>query len=494
MLRRIRNPSPEAALLLFVTHGEPVLDQDGPAAHNHAFEFRTGAQELLVLVLGAEAHDRFDERPVVPRTIEKHDLARCGESADISLEPPLGLLAFGCGSEGLDTTNPRIQALGDSLDDSALACGVAPFEDHDDLEPLLLDVTLELHQFRLEPVEFLLVELVLQLRPLDALLRFDRVEYGSMWCCVGHGHTVDARWPAVDCGSPGSGSWELFSRSMNAPISFLSDFGHTDEFVGVVHGVIARIAPSTRILDITHGIGRGDIHGGAMALTRAVQYMPDGVFLAIVDPGVGTDRKAIAARTPVGHFVGPDNGVLAPAVAMVGGADLIVSLEESQFQLPGKGGTFAGRDIFGPAAAVLASDQAEIENLGPALDLGSINPLLIPLAEPAGNGAVRGSVLWVDTFGNIQFNVSPGDLGALEIKEGDDVLVSFNMEEFRIVWGSTYGDVQEGEAIIHVDSHGQIAIAVRGGRADEAFSFGVGDTVVLGRPDGGSRIPLQIAD
>jgi S-adenosylmethionine hydrolase len=281
---------------------------------------------------------------------------------------------------------------------------------------------------------------------------------------------------------------------VSGPISFLSDFGDVDEFVGVVHGVIARIAPSTRILDITHGIGHGDIHGGAMALTRAVQYMPDGVFLSVVDPGVGTDRKAIAARTPVGYFVGPDNGLLAPAVAMVGGADLIVSLEEEIFQLPAKGATFAGRDVFGPAAAVLASDQASIEDLGPALDPGSISPLLIPLAEPAGNGAVRGSVLWIDTYGNIQFNVAPDDLSALALAEGDDVLLSFNMEEFRVVWGSTYGDVEEGEAIVHVDSHGQMAVAVRGGRADEDFSFVVGDTVVLGRPDGGNRIELQIAE
>ena len=281
---------------------------------------------------------------------------------------------------------------------------------------------------------------------------------------------------------------------MNSPISFLSDFGYVDEFVGVVHGVIARIAPSTRILDITHGIDRGDIHGGAMALTRAVQYMPDGVFLAVVDPGVGTERMAIAARTPVGFFVGPDNGLLAPAVAMVGGSDLIVSLEDDRFRLPAEGATFAGRDIFGPAAAVLASGQAAIEDLGPTLEPGSISPPLIPLVEPAGNSAVRGSVLWVDTFGNIQFNVAPGDLAALSLEEGDEVLVSFNMEEFRVVWGSTYGDVEEGEAIIHVDSHGQIAIAVRGGRADEDFSFGVGDTVVLGRPDGGNRIQLQIAE
>ena len=287
---------------------------------------------------------------------------------------------------------------------------------------------------------------------------------------------------------------EATLRSVSGPISFLSDFGHVDEFVGVVHGVIARIAPSTRILDITHGIGHGDVHGGAMALTRAVQYMPDGVFLAVVDPGVGTDRKAIAARTPVGYFVGPDNGLLAPAVAMVGGADLIVSLEEDMFQLPAKGATFAGRDVFGPAAAVLASDQASIEDLGPTLDPGSISPLLIPLAEPAGNGSIRGSVLWVDTYGNIQFNVAPDDLNALELAEGDDVLVSFGMEDFRIAWGSTYGDVDEGQAIVHVDSHGQMAIAIRGGRADEGFSFGVGDAVVLGRPDGGNRIELQIAE
>ena len=283
-------------------------------------------------------------------------------------------------------------------------------------------------------------------------------------------------------------------QPVNAPISFLSDFGYEDEFVGVVHGVIARIAPSTRIIDITHGISHGDIHGGAMALTRAVQFMPDGVLLAVVDPGVGTDRRAIAARTPVGFFVGPDNGLLAPAVAIVGGADRIVSLEETLYQLPSAGSTFAGRDVFGPAAAVLASGQAQIDDLGPILDPGSISPLLVPLAEPAGNGAVRGSVLWIDTFGNIQFNVAPSDLESLGLSVGDDLTVGFNMEESRVAWGSTYGAVAEGEPVIHVDSHGQIAVAVRGGRADEAFAFRVGDTVVLGRPDGGNRIPLEIAD
>jgi len=279
-------------------------------------------------------------------------------------------------------------------------------------------------------------------------------------------------------------------RDVNNTVSFLSDFGHTDEFVGVVHGVIARIAPSTRVIDITHGIRRGDVHGGAMALTRAVQFMPDGVFLAVVDPGVGTARKAIVARTPVGYFVGPDNGLLAPAVAMVGGSDLIVSIEDPQFRLPSSGGTFHGRDVFGPAAAVLASGQATIENLGPVLPPGSITPLLIPLAEPSGDGGIKATVLWVDSFGNIQFNVGPDELHGLGLGEGDDVSVAWEMVDHRIAWLGAYGDVDEGEAVLHVDSHGQIALGVRDGRADETFDIGVGDSVVIGRPDGGNRIEI----
>lgn len=278
---------------------------------------------------------------------------------------------------------------------------------------------------------------------------------------------------------------------MPSPISFLSDFGHDDEFVGVVHGVIARIAPDVKVIDITHGIRRGDIHGGALALTRAVQFMPDGVFLAVVDPGVGTERRAIAARSPVGFFVGPDNGVLAPAVAMVGGADLIVSLEDERFRLPTPGATFHGRDVFGPAAAVLASNQADITDLGPALPPDSIQPLLVPLAEPAGNGGIKATALWVDTFGNIQFNIAAEDLERLELSTGDDVLMSHNAIEHRVRWGVSYGSVEEGEAVFHVDSHGQIALAVRGESAAETFDMDAGDSVVIGRPDGGNAIEIR---
>ena len=281
---------------------------------------------------------------------------------------------------------------------------------------------------------------------------------------------------------------------MSVPISFLSDFGSDDEFVGVVHGVIARVAPDVRVLDITHGIRRGDVHAGALALTRAVQFMPDGVFLAVVDPGVGTERRAIAARTPIGYFVGPDNGLLAPAVAMVGGADLIVSIEDERFRLPSPGATFHGRDVFGPAAAVLASAQASITDLGPQLSPDSISPLMVPLAEPAGNGAIKATPLWIDTFGNIQFNIAADDLSMLGLSPGDDVKVAYEMTTLRVLWGETYGSVEEGEAVLHVDSHGQIALAVRGGRADEDFPFGVGDPVLIGQPEGGNRIEIRAVE
>ena len=121
---------------------------------------------------------------------------------------------------------------------------------------------------------------------------------------------------------------------MLLPISFLSDFGRADEFVGVVHGVIARIAPEVRVIDVGHDFPAGDVRSAAFALMRSIQYLPDGVALAVVDPGVGTERRAIAARTSWRFFVGPDNGVLAPAVGMVGGADLIVSIEDSRFRIP----------------------------------------------------------------------------------------------------------------------------------------------------------------
>ena len=149
------------------------------------------------------------------------------------------------------------------------------------------------------------------------------------------------------------------------PISFLSDFGHADEFVGVVHGVLAKLAPESRVIDVGHGTPRGDVRAAALSLTRAIQYLPEGVALVVVDPGVGSERKALALETDWGFFVGPDNGVLSPAVAMVGGARVMVSIDNPEARIPSPGETFHGRDVFAPAAALLASGEAAIQDLGP---------------------------------------------------------------------------------------------------------------------------------
>ena len=274
-------------------------------------------------------------------------------------------------------------------------------------------------------------------------------------------------------------------------VSFLSDFGHRDEFVGVVHGVIARIAPEVRVIDVGHDFPPGNVRAGALALLRAVQYLPPGVALAVVDPGVGTDRRAIAARTEWGYFVGPDNGLLAPAVAMVGGADLIVSLEDPRFRLPAEGATFHGRDVFAPAAAVLAAGEAAIGDLGPAVDPTTVAPLLLPLVEADGRGGVRGEVLWVDHFGNAQTSIAPADLTGLDLAPGDDVSVQIGGGEFRLPWVEAYGNVEPGEGLLHIDSYGQMALAVREGRADESFPVGPSVHVTMRRPGAGNQIPVQ---
>jgi len=276
---------------------------------------------------------------------------------------------------------------------------------------------------------------------------------------------------------------------MTLPISFLSDFGRSDEFVGVVHGVIARIAPEARVIDVGHEFAPGDVHSASLALMRSIQYLPEGVALAVVDPGVGTERRAIAARTPWGFFVGPDNGLLAPAVAIVGGADLIVSIEDPRFRLPAEGETFHGRDVFGPAAAVLASGEASIDELGPTVDLGSVAPMMIPLVEVDGLGGVLGEVLWIDHFGNAQTNVTPADLASLGIEPGDEVVMTIGGTDRPMRWRATYGEVEPGEGLLHVDSYGQISAAVRGERADERYSLVVRSAIGF-RPSQRTQIPI----
>lgn len=266
--------------------------------------------------------------------------------------------------------------------------------------------------------------------------------------------------------------------AMTRPISFISDFGYADEFVGVVHGVLAKLAPESRVIDIGHGTQRGNVRSAALALTRAIQYLPEGVCLAVIDPGVGSERKAIAAETSWGFFVGPDNGLLSPAVAMVGGATKIVSVENPDAMIPSPGQTFHGRDVFAPAAGLLASGDASIDELGPVVPRDDVTPLLLPLTETEGP-IVSGEAWWVDRFGNTQTNISPEELGEVGLSLGDPVTVTVGSTIHTLPWVTSYSDVDEGEALVYVDSAGLIAIGVRSGRADEELNIAEGVSVRL---------------
>ena len=248
--------------------------------------------------------------------------------------------------------------------------------------------------------------------------------------------------------------------------------------MGVVHGVIATLAPDSRVIDVHHEIPHGDIQAGALVLLRAIQYLPQGVVLAVVDPGVGTERRPIAAETQWGYFVGPDNGLLSPAVALMGGATRVVAIENPEIMLPSHGATFDGRDRFAPAAALLASGTAQLDDIGPELEPDSLAPLLLPLSEVE-DGRITGQAWWVDGFGNVQTNVSPEDMSAAGLQPGRMLTVSVGARSHSVPWVLTYGEVEEGLPLVHVDSSGLVALALRGGTAAEHFALGSGTAVVF---------------
>ena len=195
-------------------------------------------------------------------------------------------------------------------------------------------------------------------------------------------------------------------------VSFLTDYGLQDEFVGVCTSVIRELAPHASVIDLTHGIAPFDVRAGSLALARSISYVASGVVLAVVDPGVATSRKAIAIEVADGEgvLVGPDNGLLAPAVSMTGGAGRAVELTNADYQLHAIGGTFAGRDVFAPAAAHLCNG-VDLMELGNPVDADLLVPGVIPLPQ-SDDAKVIAQVLWIDRFGNAQLNVGPEDLPA----------------------------------------------------------------------------------
>jgi len=261
-------------------------------------------------------------------------------------------------------------------------------------------------------------------------------------------------------------------------ISFLTDYGLTDEFVGVVKGVIRQLAPEALVIDISHDVAPHDVRAGSLTLVRAVQYLPDGVILAVVDPGVGTARRAIAVEAGDDGmvFVGPDNGLLAPAVAILGGARRAVELSNTDLHLMAPGPTFAGRDLFAPVAAHLANG-VPITDVGHEIDPAGLMPGMLPLSQ-AEDGQVTGEVLWVDRFGNAQLNIDPADIADL----GDTVSLRFGTTHRTARRADAYGAIRGGEIGLVVDSYGLVSVCLDRRSASVELGLHAGMAVTLAAP------------
>jgi S-adenosylmethionine hydrolase len=261
-------------------------------------------------------------------------------------------------------------------------------------------------------------------------------------------------------------------------VSFLSDYGNRDEFVGVCKGVMLGIAPHVTVLDITHDVPAFDVRAGALTLSRAVQYLPAGVVLAIVDPGVGTARRCVAIEVENGYLVGPDNGLLAPAVAMLGGPLHTVSLTSEDHRLEAPSATFAGRDVMAPAAAYLA-DGTRITELGEEIDPITLVPGLLPLPNESDDGVLTGEVLWIDHFGNCQLNLDADMLRARDLAPGAGFEVRIGEEAGRVRWVETFADAKPSELVVLVDSYGLLTLVLDRQSAAVRHKLRVGSAVAL---------------
>ena len=257
-------------------------------------------------------------------------------------------------------------------------------------------------------------------------------------------------------------------------ITFLTDFGLQDDFVGVCRGVMRRIAPDATVIDITHGIPPQSVTQGALVLARAIPYMPVCVHLAVVDPGVGSERRAIALRTSEGRvFVGPDNGLLSLAVPS---GDVVEAraLTNRRYHLEHVSRTFHARDLFAPVSAHLAAG-AEFADLGEPVHADTLSRIDLP--EPVvSRGAVRATVLSIDRFGNLELNVRREHV---EWGPGTTVELRFELNRYYALLAETYADAERGELILYEDSYGAYSVAISDGNAAKLTGASPGDKVQI---------------
>lgn len=262
-----------------------------------------------------------------------------------------------------------------------------------------------------------------------------------------------------------------------AVVTFLSDYGLDDDFVGVCHGVIARIAPDVRVIDITHGIARHDVRAGALVLRRALAFMPAGVHLAVVDPEVGAQRRAVALRCADDEarvLVGPDNGLLSLAAQGFGTVVEAVDIGRSPLRLEPVSASFHGRDLFAPVAAHLATGSASLAEAGDPLDPAELVQLELPRARATDAGLVT-HVLHADRYGNVVLDAEHEDLADSGLRLGHAVTLNGR----RALYATTFADVPAGGLLLYEDGYRVLSLAVNRGSALTALGLDLDDEVLI---------------
>jgi len=262
-------------------------------------------------------------------------------------------------------------------------------------------------------------------------------------------------------------------------VSFLSDLGYESEHAGVVKAVIRESAPHVVVIDLTHGIAPFDTRGASLSLARAVPYLTEGIVIAAVDPGTSNERRLVAVEVAggAGIFIGPDNGVLAPGVALAGGAERAVVLDREELHLATPGTTFVARDVFAPIAALLANGE-DLFDVGTEIDSSLLLPGIVPIPREE-NGGFECEVLWVDRFGNCQLNVSLDDLETSWVNPVERVRVSFGDTTRNFVVVQSFAELGQGATGLVIDSAGLLCVAVDCGSATDQLGLGEGQQVTL---------------
>jgi S-adenosyl-L-methionine hydrolase (adenosine-forming) len=260
-------------------------------------------------------------------------------------------------------------------------------------------------------------------------------------------------------------------------LTFLTDYGLDDGFVAACKGVAYRIAPAVQVIDITHLVQPGDVRRGAAVLAQTVGYLPPAVHVGVVDPGVGTSRRAVAVQAGDSILIGPDNGLLSWAVSALGGASRAVQLTNGDLWLHPVSATFHGRDIFVPVAAHLAAGT-DLADAGDEIEVAGLVALPAPTSR-VHDGEAEGEVMSVDRFGNVQLSIPAAQAGLLGIGVGAPLIVRAGRRQLTIPFTDTFAAVAPGEIVAFTDSAGLISLAVNAGDAAQELGLPPGAHVRL---------------